>query len=89
MLDGVPANGELVISYVGYKTASVKPDFNNEIKVVLERTVVEIKDGVVVIGYGNQKPSPSGARSDTANRWDQRLSAVYPRWKRDNQSRNG
>lgn len=61
MLDGVPANGELVISYVGYKTASVKPDFNNEIKVVLERTVVEIKDGVVVIGYGNQKPSPSGA----------------------------
>lgn len=50
----VPANGTLVISYIGYKTQEVPVKGKNTINVVLKGDV-EVLDEVVVVGYGTQK----------------------------------
>lgn len=48
----VPANGKLVISYIGYITKEVS-DFSNT-RIVLDEDVKSL-DEVVVVGYGTQK----------------------------------
>lgn len=47
----VPANGELIISYLGYRTVTVPVSNQTRITVVLSENVESI-DEVVVIGYG-------------------------------------
>lgn len=50
----VPANGTLVISYIGYKTQEVALKNQTSVKVVMQEDT-EILDEVVVVGYGTQK----------------------------------
>ncbi len=54
MLDNVPENATLQISFVGYKAAEVNLQGQSIIKVVLEEDT-ETLDEVVVIGYGSVK----------------------------------
>ncbi len=51
-----PANGTLVISYIGYVTVEVAINGNNSISVVLVSDLQSL-DEVVVVGYGTQKKS--------------------------------
>lgn len=53
-LPGVPANGTLRISYVGYKTVEVPINGQSSITITLQPDT-ELLDEVVVVGYGTQK----------------------------------
>jgi len=50
----VPANGTLVISYIGYKTQEVALKNQTSVKVTMQEDS-EMLDEVVVVGYGTQK----------------------------------
>ena len=52
----VPANGNLVISYVGYRTQTISVAGKSQIKVTLEEDK-QLLDEVVVVGYGVQRKS--------------------------------
>lgn len=53
-LTNVPAQGTLIISYVGYRTQEVTYIQGRALKIVLEEDT-ETLDEVVVVGYGTQK----------------------------------
>lgn len=53
-LTNVPAQGMLIVSYVGYKTKEVAYTQGRALKIVLEEDT-ETLDEVVVVGYGTQK----------------------------------
>jgi TonB family protein len=56
LLKGIPAEGELVFSFVGFKTVVQKVS-NQPMKIVMEVSKVGI-DQVTVIGYGTPPPPP-------------------------------
>ena len=56
VLNNVPTNATLTISYVGYKEAKVNVTGKSEIQVTLQQDN-QLLDEVVVIGYGVQKKS--------------------------------
>ena len=49
-----PANGTLIISFVGYSTLSIPINGKSEINAILELSSQDLKE-IVVIGYGSQK----------------------------------
>lgn len=53
-IKGVPADGTLVFSFVGYKTKEVPVNQQQEINVTLDTDVSSL-DEVVVVGYGTMK----------------------------------
>lgn len=53
-MGNVPANGNLLIKYVGYSDKTVAIDGQKTIRVVLEEDA-ELIDEVVVVGFGTQK----------------------------------
>lgn len=53
-LPGVPANGTLVVSYVGYETQKVKINGQTNIKIVLADGSAALEE-VVVVGYGGTR----------------------------------
>lgn len=53
-LSEVPANGELIISYIGFQSQTVRIAEKNKISVIL-REDTKLIDEVVVVGYGVQK----------------------------------
>lgn len=50
----VPKNGELVISYIGYQTQTVKLNKQTTIEIILKEDAEALEE-VVVVGYGSQK----------------------------------
>ena len=56
----VPEDKEFVISFVGYATAEVNPDFEKPMVIKLATLTVGI-DKVVVVGYGKIPPPPTSA----------------------------
>ena len=48
----------LVVSYVGFKSQKVKPDFEKEMLISMEKVVIGV-DEVVVVGYGTNSPKNS------------------------------
>ena len=55
-IQGVPSNGSLVISYVGYSSQTVPVAGKSTINVTLQEDR-QLLDEVVVVGYGTQKKS--------------------------------
>ncbi len=55
-LDNVPANGSLVVSYVGFSSQTVNVNGKSNLKITLEEDR-QLLDEVVVVGYGVQKKS--------------------------------
>ncbi len=55
-IQNVPANGSLVISYVGYRNQTVAVAGKSQVNVTLEEDR-QLLDEVVVVGYGVQKKS--------------------------------
>ncbi|REG96115.1 SusC/RagA family TonB-linked outer membrane protein [Flavobacterium aquicola] len=53
-LKGVPANGVLVFSFVGYKTKEIVVSDKRKIDVILQENSNDLKE-VVVVGYGTMK----------------------------------
>ncbi|WP_281635509.1 SusC/RagA family TonB-linked outer membrane protein [Flavobacterium marginilacus] len=53
-LKGVPANGVLVFSFVGFKTKEIAVSDRTKIDVVLQENANDLKE-VVVVGYGTMK----------------------------------
>ena len=53
-LNNVPAQGTLIVSYVGYQTQEVAYTQGRTLKIVLKEDT-EMLDEVVVVGYGTQK----------------------------------
>lgn len=51
-----PANGTLVVSYIGFKTQEVAINSQAVIEIVLEEDFAQL-DAVIVVGYGTQKKS--------------------------------
>ena len=51
-----PSNGELKVSYIGYKTQNVKVAGKGNLTIVLKEDA-EVLDEVVVVGYGTMKKS--------------------------------
>lgn len=60
-----PANGTLIVSYVGYKTQEVKVSTN--VRVVLE-TDAEILDDVIVVAYGTASRSSFTGSASTVGK---------------------
>ena len=56
VLNNVPENGNLVISYVGYRTQTIAAAGKNQLNVTLEEDR-QLLDEVVVVGYGVQRKS--------------------------------
>src|SRR5574344_83620 len=56
ILDKVPVNATIVVSYVGYKSQSVSVNGRSEIKVTLVEDK-KVLDEIVVVGYGVQRKS--------------------------------
>lgn len=57
----VPADSELMISYIGYSTQTVKVQGKSELKILLEDNSIGLNE-VVVVGYGSmQKKDLTGA----------------------------
>ncbi|HEY3388228.1 MAG TPA: carboxypeptidase-like regulatory domain-containing protein, partial [Prolixibacteraceae bacterium] len=55
-LVNVPNDGKLTFSFVGFKTVTQKPDFNQSMTVKLVTDTVKFERGVVAVGYG---PKPT------------------------------
>ena len=55
-INNVPAKGDLVISYVGYRTQTIAMAGKSQISVTLEEDK-QLLDEVVVVGYGVQRKS--------------------------------
>ena len=55
-LDNVPANGSLVVSYVGFASQTVNVNGKSSLNITLEEDR-QLLDEVVVVGYGVQKKS--------------------------------
>ncbi len=55
-IQNVPESGNLVISYVGYRTQTIAVAGKNQLKVTLEEDK-QLLDEVVVVGYGVQRKS--------------------------------
>ena len=55
-INNVPAKGNLVISYIGYRTQTVALNGQGKIDVTLEEDK-QMLDEVVVVGYGVQRKS--------------------------------
>ena len=54
VLSGVPANGELIFSYMGYQSQTIPVKGKSVINVVLKEDSQAL-DEVVVVGFGTQK----------------------------------
>ncbi|MDE6391589.1 MAG: carboxypeptidase-like regulatory domain-containing protein, partial [Duncaniella sp.] len=67
-LKNVPSKGELVVSFVGYNTQTVKVEGRTNINIKLSLDS-EMLDEVVVVGYGTQKKSDvTGALSHVGSK---------------------
>ena len=55
-IDKAPANAQLVVSYVGYRTQTIATDGRSSFNVTLEEDK-QLLDEVVVVGYGVQRKS--------------------------------
>ena len=55
-IDRAPANSQLVVSYVGYRTQTIPTDGRSSFNVTLEEDK-QLLDEVVVVGYGVQRKS--------------------------------
>ncbi|MCK9412075.1 MAG: TonB family protein [Prolixibacteraceae bacterium] len=65
VLKGIPEDGELVFSFVGFKTV-VQKIGNQPMKIVMEVEKVGI-DQVVVVGYGTPPPTKGKLSSENSN----------------------
>ncbi|WP_044117759.1 M56 family metallopeptidase [Alkaliflexus imshenetskii] len=61
ILSNVPEEGQIVISFMGMTSETVKPEFDSTMKITLKKKIEEL-DRVVVVGYGEM--NPSAATSD-------------------------
>ncbi len=55
-LPSVPKEGTLTVTYVGYKSQTVKPDGRSQIELILKEDHEQL-DEIVVVGYGVQRKS--------------------------------
>jgi len=55
-LNSVPKDAKIAFSFVGFKTAMQKPDFNQPMTITMITDTVKFEEGVVAVGYGTPPP---------------------------------